>query len=49
MTEMSYAPPNPNPPVPPVAARAVEVVKTYGAGGTAVHALAGVTVDLDAR
>jgi putative ABC transport system ATP-binding protein len=41
------APPYPSYPDPrPVAARAVDVVKTYGTGSTTVHALAGVTVDL---
>jgi putative ABC transport system ATP-binding protein len=33
-------------PTRPVAARAVDIVKTYGIGSTAVHALAGVTVEL---
>ena len=40
------------PPPPPadggVAARAVDARKTYGSGDTAVHALAGVTVDFEA-
>jgi putative ABC transport system ATP-binding protein len=33
-------------PARPVAARAVDIVKTYGSGSTTVHALAGVTVEL---
>ncbi len=31
------------------AARAIDAVKTYGSGDTAVHALAGVTVDFPAH
>jgi putative ABC transport system ATP-binding protein len=34
---------------PPVAARAVDLRKVYGSGQSEVHALAGVTVDLEAR
>lgn len=36
--------PPPEPPIP--AARAVDLVKTYGSGDTAVHALAGLSVEL---
>ena len=36
------------PPTVPVAARAIEATKVYGEGDTAVHALAGVTVDFAA-
>ena len=41
-TDTSPAPQNPT----AVAARAIDAVKTYGSGDTAVHALAGITVDL---
>jgi putative ABC transport system ATP-binding protein len=44
--------PNPPAPSPPpaqeIAARAIDAVKTYGSGETAVHALAGVTLDIAA-
>jgi putative ABC transport system ATP-binding protein len=48
MSTSTTEPAPPPPPVAAVAARAVDAVKTYGDGETAVHALAGVTVDFSA-
>ncbi len=42
----SSAPPRPTIAPPGIAARAVDAVKTYGSGATAVHALDGVSLDV---
>ncbi len=48
MSTIATEPAPPTPPATPIAARAVEATKVYGEGDTAVHALAGVTVDFAA-
>jgi len=48
MTSIDQLPAQPSePPPPPAAARAVGLVRTYGAGDAAVHALAGVDVEFE--